>query len=398
MCGGWFGDNVLEPVGLGHGLADAPVFSEIGDVAKSVGDVAGDVLSNQYVQAALPAVVGFALGGPLGSALGMNALGAGALLGAGTGAITNYKNRGMGAAFGALGGAGGAYGAESLLGAGGTMNLGSTAATPALETAATTGATQAQTAMSAMPNLSTSATLAEGSTIPQGLTSVAGQYAPVADSAGTLLGSSAPGVAAGGNTAADILAGTQPLGSVGSSTINATPGDTGMLGGLMNMLGFGGGTAAGGGGSNSMLPLLMASSQLGGGLAGYTQAQNYQNLAQQADPWAQYRAQYAQQLNSLMQNPSQIQSIPGYLAGLQAVQRSLAAQGYQGSGNMMAALQNYGGNFYQQQLQNLSSLAGTGNANLGANLAATGVQGQTSGINSMLGSLPTYLMLSRLGY
>lgn len=50
-------------------------------------------------------------------------------------------------------------------------------------------------------------------------------------------------------------------------------------------------------------------------------------------------------------DPSQVTSLPGYQTGLDAVQRSLAAQGYQGSGNMIAALHNYGGAFYNDAVR-----------------------------------------------
>ena len=44
------------------------------------------------------------------------------------------------------------------------------------------------------------------------------------------------------------------------------------------------------------------------------------------------------------------------LEGLEAVRRSMASQGFQGSGNMMAALQKYGGDFYNQYVgQRLAS-------------------------------------------
>lgn len=58
-------------------------------------------------------------------------------------------------------------------------------------------------------------------------------------------------------------------------------------------------------------------------------------------------------------------------AGAQAVQRSMAAQGYQGSGNMMTALSNYGasayGNNLQQQQTSLSNtMSGLGLLTAGA--------------------------------
>jgi hypothetical protein len=83
---------------------------------------------------------------------------------------------------------------------------------------------------------------------------------------------------------------------------------------------------------------------------------------------------------------------------MQAIERSLASQGYQGSGNMMNALANYGGQFYQQQLANLANLAGVNNV-------STGLQGQFNAANMLGGSLqgiPNALLyaslLGRRGY
>jgi len=90
-----------------------------------------------------------------------------------------------------------------------------------------------------------------------------------------------------------------------------------------------------------------------GGLQMYGGYQNYQ-LAQQQ---LQQQQNYQNQLNALMANPSSIQNLPGYQAGLNAVQRSMAAQGYQGSGNMAGAVSNYGMNIYNQQQQQLQQLA-----------------------------------------
>ncbi|HWV44638.1 MAG TPA: hypothetical protein VN039_01195 [Nitrospira sp.] len=93
------------------------------------------------------------------------------------------------------------------------------------------------------------------------------------------------------------------------------------------------------------------------GLYGLTQANK---VAAAADPFAPYRSQYATQLSALEANPSSITSLPGYTAGLQAVQRAQAAQGYTGSGNAMNALAQYGQGFYNQQVQQLAALAGAG--------------------------------------
>lgn len=69
-------------------------------------------------------------------------------------------------------------------------------------------------------------------------------------------------------------------------------------------------------------------------------------------------AMYFEQLQRLQTNPSSITTLPGYRAGMEGVQRSLAAQGFQGSGNMMAALSEYGGDFYLKQMEQLGKLYG----------------------------------------
>jgi len=127
----------------------------------------------------------------------------------------------------------------------------------------------------------------------------------------------------------------------------------GGAGGVNYSLLGGGGAGAGGGGflgstAGNYLKTGLGGLQLLGGLQSYEAGQ--QRLGQQQ--------QYAKQLQALMANPSSVQGLPGYQAGLQAVQRSQAAQGYQGSGNMAAALAGYGGQAYQQQLANLSALQG----------------------------------------
>jgi hypothetical protein len=98
----------------------------------------------------------------------------------------------------------------------------------------------------------------------------------------------------------------------------------------------------------------------GQGIYNIMNAMQAKKAAQQAATQANAeRAPYVQQLQQLMANPNGVlPNTPGYQAGLQAVQRSQSAQGYQGSGNMMAALQQYGGNAYSQQAQMLSQLAG----------------------------------------
>lgn len=81
--------------------------------------------------------------------------------------------------------------------------------------------------------------------------------------------------------------------------------------------------------------------------------------------------QYARQLQALMRDPSSVSKLPGYEAGLQAVQRSMASQGYSGSGNMATALQKYGGDIYGQQIQRLAALQGADQGMAGIGAAGT---------------------------
>lgn len=78
------------------------------------------------------------------------------------------------------------------------------------------------------------------------------------------------------------------------------------------------------------------------------------------DPYAPYRGQAAKQLNDLMQNPSDISQQPEYKSRMQAAARTMAAQGYTGSGNALVAAANAGGQAYQQAFSNLSTLSGAG--------------------------------------
>lgn len=77
-----------------------------------------------------------------------------------------------------------------------------------------------------------------------------------------------------------------------------------------------------------------------------------------ADPFKQYRPQYATKLNELMSDPSQIQNTPEYKARIQSVQRQLAAQGYTGSGNALVEAAEASGAVYQQAFSNLAMLSG----------------------------------------
>jgi len=78
------------------------------------------------------------------------------------------------------------------------------------------------------------------------------------------------------------------------------------------------------------------------------------------DPYAQYRPAAAQQLNALMKDPSSAVNSGYGLAEQQAASRTMAAQGYTGSGNALVAAAQAGGNAYQQQFNNLAMLSGAG--------------------------------------
>lgn len=107
-----------------------------------------------------------------------------------------------------------------------------------------------------------------------------------------------------------------------------------------------------------------------------------ESMAGRADPFAQYRPEFAAQLAALMRDPSRVTSMPGYQTGLEAVQRSMASQGYTGSGNMMAELAKYGGNFFGQEVNRLAGLSG---ANV--NPAASAQMYTDATMNSMMGQM-----------
>lgn len=66
------------------------------------------------------------------------------------------------------------------------------------------------------------------------------------------------------------------------------------------------------------------------------------------------------QLAALLADPASLTKLPGYEAGIQAVQRSGAANGYLGSGNMAVGLSKYAGDFYNNTLRQLSAIANEG--------------------------------------
>lgn len=89
------------------------------------------------------------------------------------------------------------------------------------------------------------------------------------------------------------------------------------------------------------------------------------------DPYAPYRGQAAQQLNTLMKDPNSIQNLPEYKSMLQAASRQSASQGYNGSGNALVAAASAGGQAYQQAFNNLAMLSGAGQSPAQAKLASS---------------------------
>lgn len=128
---------------------------------------------------------------------------------------------------------------------------------------------------------------------------------------------------------------------------------------------------------NRRTPLM----DLASGAYGLYQARDLRRAARDADPMAGYRGQYAKQLSELSADPSKITSMPGYTAGQQAIERRLASQGYLGSGNMMLAMGNYGGDYFNREIARLSALAtpspGAIEGNVAARRAATDQTGRS---------------------
>lgn len=112
---------------------------------------------------------------------------------------------------------------------------------------------------------------------------------------------------------------------------------------------------------------VVGSALTGGGSGG---GSGSSSSTQAYDPYAPYRGDAAKKLNSLMADPSQISTLPEYQADLQAASRTMAAQGYTGSGNALVAAANAGGQAYQQAFNNLSMLAGAGQSPAAAQSAA----------------------------
>lgn len=112
-----------------------------------------------------------------------------------------------------------------------------------------------------------------------------------------------------------------------------------------------------------------------------------ERAAAMENPFGPERAGYAAQLRQLMSDPSQLTKMPGYQAGLQAVERKMASQGYLGSGNMMTALQKYGGDAFTQEATRLARLAGADFGPGGGSQLIVGNRDKTDLLSKALASL-----------
>jgi hypothetical protein len=197
--------------------------------------------------------------------------------------------------------------------------------------------------------------------------------------------------AAAGFTAADVAAGvaTAGAGAAAASGGGMDPNNPGSYGASSSTGPTGGGGSPWYGSTSNLFGTglsLKDAMSVGSGLYGLYQSNQIQNLAKsafsQSNPFGPYRDQYAKQLSGLIANPSSITSYPGYQLGFdqgnQAVQRSMAAKGFLGSGNEATALVQYGQGYAEQFLGNeeqmLAGLAGSGiTPNFGAALSGYGM-------------------------
>lgn len=94
-----------------------------------------------------------------------------------------------------------------------------------------------------------------------------------------------------------------------------------------------------------------------------------------ADPYAAYRDDAAQKLNALIADPSRITDTATYKARQKAMERTMAAQGYSGSGNAILGSADAAAAAYQQEFDNLAMLSGAGTGTQ----TAAGVYGSSTG-------------------
>tara|TARA_R110000868_G_scaffold141892_1_gene358815 strand:+ start:243 stop:1379 length:1137 start_codon:yes stop_codon:yes gene_type:complete len=227
------------------------------------------------------------------------------------------------------------------------------------------------------------------------------------------------GAGAGAGTAATAGAVTYPVASSGYGSVAAAPGASTGWAATLDPLAT---TAAGTGGSTGWAAALdpltgslssttatgsgswlsqlgqSASSFLGSGsgarsafdiVSGLYGLKLAGDARKASDPFGQYRGAYGAQLAGLEANPSTITGRPGWQAGMEAIQRNNAARGYAGSGNEMAIMSRYGGEFFNNEATRLAGLAGAGAAPGAGQFNAAQLTGQ--GLASIGYGLAPYL-------
>lgn len=179
------------------------------------------------------------------------------------------------------------------------------------------------------------------------------ETATAAEAAGAGLGVGADIGAVGGSGIIGAL--ESGMGALGISNAGSILQSMGSLGSsLGSLLPTGGpaGTAA-----SSGIGTMGSIFDVGKGVYGLNLARQ---MRERTDPFAKYRGGYGERLAQLEANPGSITGLPGYQAGLEATRRAAAAGGYAGSGNELAALAKYGGDFFNQTAQRYAGLAGAG--------------------------------------
>lgn len=112
------------------------------------------------------------------------------------------------------------------------------------------------------------------------------------------------------------------------------------------------------------------------------------NAAKGADPYAEYRAGAAADLDALQADPSKIKNTAEYKARMMAAERTMASQGYTGSGNAMVAAAEAGASVYQQAFDNLARQSGVDvGLQTAAGVSSTGLQTAQNSSDNYLSSI-----------
>lgn len=190
----------------------------------------------------------------------------------------------------------------------------------------------------------------------------------------------AAGRAFAGQTVNGLLAGIPVVGPLNAlSGMLGGPSLGGLIGGMAPGTpgqGYGDSTGRGGpaGGMNGYGAALSI-------LSGLDAMRSARNMSESMAPFDRYRSGFAARAAGLEADPKQLLNSPGYRAGLQAVQRAMAAQGYTGSGNAAVRIAEFGNDFFNRESDRLARLGGAGAAPGAGAIPASILRGQ--GLASM---------------